>query len=439
MLSPENYIRKKVRSLPVYECWINADWEDSGMSNIIIARRHTNGNITFCIYLVDLLCLGVKDTHYKFNVTETEYQDFLEKLGERMELEIADYVLVHNIILSGIEFAEEYGFKPHKDFTSVTEFMLEEDTDDIELMEIECGKNGKPLYVQGPYDSAAKANKIMKQLESTAGSGNFDYLMEIDEDFENDFYETSFEENKNLFMELYEKEDTISDEEYDTMIDSAIELYDTLTDEEDIEKYYDIIFEDVTALPLTEELPDEILGIPPGKVKNSIELKKLFADIYHLPQKKSKSLKKMIANFREKAGNIPAVSLFDLMKVQDENPDAYAEKLNQSFCENPGYPLIRLLWLTNQILFGGSSVELWDEDTELKSIFAARKNIHSIEQFSYLSYLVSKIYSENNPSKFEALSEVIEDVELDENQWKILNTSVIICKKRYVYNYFTGK
>jgi len=50
MLSPENYIRKKARTLPIYECWLNTDWEESGMATVVIARRHTNENITFCLY-----------------------------------------------------------------------------------------------------------------------------------------------------------------------------------------------------------------------------------------------------------------------------------------------------------------------------------------------------------------------------------------------------
>jgi len=29
MLSPENYIKTKARSLPIYECIVNADWEES--------------------------------------------------------------------------------------------------------------------------------------------------------------------------------------------------------------------------------------------------------------------------------------------------------------------------------------------------------------------------------------------------------------------------
>ena len=124
MLSPENYIRKKARSLPIYECLVNPEWQEQGFANVIIARSHTNGNITACFYLVDLYCLGVKNSHYLFNVTPTDYKD---KLGTHSDLESyvqISYKLAHNIVYAGLEFAEEFGFKPDKDFTSITRFML---------------------------------------------------------------------------------------------------------------------------------------------------------------------------------------------------------------------------------------------------------------------------------------------------------------------------
>ena len=46
MLSPENYIRKKARSLPVYECLVNTDWKEQGVAHVMIARNHSNTNIT---------------------------------------------------------------------------------------------------------------------------------------------------------------------------------------------------------------------------------------------------------------------------------------------------------------------------------------------------------------------------------------------------------
>jgi len=36
-LSPENYIRQRVRLLPIKECLVNQEWEKSRMANILMA------------------------------------------------------------------------------------------------------------------------------------------------------------------------------------------------------------------------------------------------------------------------------------------------------------------------------------------------------------------------------------------------------------------
>ena len=199
MLSPVQYIRQKARTLPIHECWINVGWED-GLANITVARKHTNGNLTLGLYLVDLKCLGVKDSHYFFNISPGEYNELLLHTKESMDIEPADYTLVHNIIFAGIEFAEDFGFKPHHDF-SVSQYILEEDTEDIEWMEIECGHNGQPFYVKGPLESDLRAGQIIAQLEKTAGPGNYGFVNALDEDpfvddddFDDDDVDVDFDE-----------------------------------------------------------------------------------------------------------------------------------------------------------------------------------------------------------------------------------------------------
>jgi len=194
LLSPENYIRQRARTLPISECRVNVDWKKTGLANVAIARRHTNGNITLGIFLVDLKCLGVKDASYRFNISENEYIDFLDLMGGRMKTTLIPYPLAHNIVYAGIEFAEEFGFKPHQDYTSVAKYLLEEDTEAVELIEIECGLNGQPAYLRGPYDSEAKATQIIAQLDRTAGRGNYTIIEEADwdpdlDDEENDFFD----------------------------------------------------------------------------------------------------------------------------------------------------------------------------------------------------------------------------------------------------------
>lgn len=179
MLTPEKYIRQKARTLAIYECWVNDDWGETGMASITVARKHTNGNLTVGLYLVDLKCLGVKDSHYLFNISEMEYEGFLEKQNYSMRLEKAEYTLVHNIIYAGTEYAEDYGFSPHKDF-SIAKYILEEDTDEIELIEVDCGgDDGNPLYVKGPLDNAVRVVEIVRQLEKTAGEGNFQVVLDV--------------------------------------------------------------------------------------------------------------------------------------------------------------------------------------------------------------------------------------------------------------------
>jgi hypothetical protein len=142
-LSPENYIRTKARTLPIYKCYVNDEWKQSGMANIIILRRHTTGNFTFGVYLVDLFALGTKNTFFNFN----QPQDVLSTLLDRANFIEIDYNLAHNIIYGANEYAEENGFKIHKDFVKLTQYILEPDDEKIPLIELEFGKDGKPLVV----------------------------------------------------------------------------------------------------------------------------------------------------------------------------------------------------------------------------------------------------------------------------------------------------
>jgi hypothetical protein len=183
--SPENYIKTQARNLPIAECLISEKWKDSGICNILIARRHKNGNSTLGVYLLDLYCLGLKNCTYHFNVPPYEYDFIKSNIGNYDE---CDYALAHNIIYGGIAFAEDYGFKPDDDF-KITQFILEEDDERVELIEVEFGLDGRPCYVRGPNDDAATVGRIKATLLRTAGEGNFS-VAEFDEnDFEDDDFD----------------------------------------------------------------------------------------------------------------------------------------------------------------------------------------------------------------------------------------------------------
>jgi hypothetical protein len=150
--SPKKYIISKGRNLPFYECFINSNWKMQCLATISISKKMPSGKFIIAVYMVDLLYLGVKNTFYNMNFDNIQYDEFIERLNENPEgQDVCDISHAHNIIYGAIDFAEEHGVKPHKDF-AITEYLLDPDLITDEIDEIEFGRDGKPLYIQGPND-----------------------------------------------------------------------------------------------------------------------------------------------------------------------------------------------------------------------------------------------------------------------------------------------
>jgi len=151
------------------------------MANVLVYRRHVNNNISGAVYLVDLKCLGVKDTMWFFN--EDEETMFKKFGGEDLEFEIIDYEVAHNIVYAGYDFAMEYQIHPHKEFAT-SRFVLEDDNDSIPLVEIPVGEGpeNKPHLMEHTPGQYAHALAKLKKL---AGKDNYYYttsLSTIDEE-----------------------------------------------------------------------------------------------------------------------------------------------------------------------------------------------------------------------------------------------------------------
>jgi hypothetical protein len=218
-MSPEKQIRQKSRKLPIVKCSVNKGWEDTGMASILIARRHGSGKLTFCTYLVDTNCMGVKDTLYWFNEPQETLREYEKHLASAYNVEEISYDLAHNIIFAAVEFAEEYGFKPHRNFTSVTQYFLEEDDDRISPIDIHCGdKNGEPFYVNNGYETPELQQRILNQLEKSAGKGHYSVHVNANSCLDISYLEEGeFEDedsSDDIYNRWYEKFEMMDDKEF---------------------------------------------------------------------------------------------------------------------------------------------------------------------------------------------------------------------------------
>ena len=182
------YYLQHARDYPIIGCWVYAGWEESGITPVVVARDQPNDKIVFCVCLIDYWCLGIKDAYANSNISANQFFDKLPKMcnGEKEKVSVE---FAHELIYGAKEYAEKYGFHPHRDFT-IQKVDLVLDPPDMHPRKgkIEFGKDGQPFYASGPYDDEAKISSILSTLARTAGEGNYKYLIGMGpNDFFDDF------------------------------------------------------------------------------------------------------------------------------------------------------------------------------------------------------------------------------------------------------------
>lgn len=152
-----------------------------GAGHVIVTRKHTGGRISMAVFLVDIWCVGVKDSFYRLRLDDYEFEDTIDTY--RIGLRECSYDEAHNWIYGAIAFAEEADIKPDKSF-NITQYMLEEDDDNIPLIEYEYGKDGKHTLM---VHSRLEASHYLPLLEKNLGKGNYDFILnEHDAYFDDD-------------------------------------------------------------------------------------------------------------------------------------------------------------------------------------------------------------------------------------------------------------
>ncbi len=170
---------QNAREYPLYGCWIMTGWKDTGITSVVVARKQDNDHIMFGVYLMDYYCLGVKSASTWANYTRNRFERELDKMLSGAP-ESCSVELAHELIYGAIEYAEKLGFQPHPDFYhDKADLMLDPPDTHPRENNVSFGKDGKPLYISGPFDNELKSRSIINTLMRTCGEGNFDYIVMV--------------------------------------------------------------------------------------------------------------------------------------------------------------------------------------------------------------------------------------------------------------------
>ena len=153
------------------EGWDDVDLGDRGPAGIalaLVARADRGDRVSVCGYLVDTFSLGVKNVIGPERMRERELPAFVRAYfvafpapAVRAPIELAQH-----LVLGAVAFASGLGFVPHPDFDAARGHLGELD----QPCAITFGREGRPLYVEGPYDDRVA---ILRTLRESAGADGF--------------------------------------------------------------------------------------------------------------------------------------------------------------------------------------------------------------------------------------------------------------------------
>lgn len=155
---------------PVHECFVPQNWDAPGeLIQLVVTRRSDTGEYASAIVLVDLGCLGVKNAYALRFTDENEYHAWLNTLPMADVLERISLDLAAKIVRTALDYAESLGFRPHRDYALASPFLRDAHPDRAKE-DVPTGLDGKPYFVNGPYDNV---RKIKQQLDRRVGPGNY--------------------------------------------------------------------------------------------------------------------------------------------------------------------------------------------------------------------------------------------------------------------------
>ena len=164
---------------PVHESLVSTELFDGnvGMCTAILSRKLPAGHIAAGVFMIDLYCLGVKNADARI-FTTYEYREYIALLEQRHDFREIEAPCLVKLVQSSVDYARDLGLLPHNDYRKAHKIFGDIDAATC-ATEYTFGKDGKPFYIAGPYDSPLRRKQILDQLNRRLGPHGFNAIMPL--------------------------------------------------------------------------------------------------------------------------------------------------------------------------------------------------------------------------------------------------------------------
>jgi hypothetical protein len=175
---------------PIDECYVSeillTPGYNQGLGTVIVTRLASGGMVAAGVYLLDVFCLGVKDS-FATLMTREEFRQFLSQTNLQEPMKNVEPAVAKKLIEDSVAYARSLGFDPHPDFRPARKLLEDIDVSAC-MMEFTFGDRGKPHFISGPNDTPARIRQICDTLERTCGKDNYKISILLGDPFGDDDY-----------------------------------------------------------------------------------------------------------------------------------------------------------------------------------------------------------------------------------------------------------
>lgn len=157
---------------PVQHCFLTESVFDIGMGTLVLARGATRHHVALSSFLIDVFCLGIKDVMFE-SVESEVFEMYLDATDAGSPMISVDPNYARKLLRELAVWSQSIGFAPHRDFVEVERIFGDVSADASDAV-FRFGRDGKPVYIPGPTDTAPLIRRRIEQLQKSLGDDGFE-------------------------------------------------------------------------------------------------------------------------------------------------------------------------------------------------------------------------------------------------------------------------
>jgi len=163
----------RAANAPLQHCFLTESVFDIGMGTLVLARGATPHHISLSSFLIDVFCLGIKDVMFE-SVESEVFEMYMDATAAGSPMVSVDPSYARKLLRDLAAWSQSIGFAPHRDF-AVVERMFGDVSADASDAIFRFGRDGKPVYIPGPSETAPLIRRRIEQLQKYLGDDGFGF------------------------------------------------------------------------------------------------------------------------------------------------------------------------------------------------------------------------------------------------------------------------